>query len=166
MIVAAPAEEEETEYRIDSSPKSLVQQQLSVLKRYQLGIGPVPRCYRVRISVIVALVSLELFVTWAGLLALALYGLYAKVVWPWQDQRNFMVWNDRATAIYHRLLTTAVVSEQEDGLLTSLVSEQDDKEWGLVLDGLRPYSTYKEDMRDQASEIVNIDWKNRKGGKV
>jgi hypothetical protein len=165
MIVAAPAEEE-TEYRIDSSPKSLVQQQLSVLKRFQLGVGTVPRRYRMRISVLVALASLELLVTWAGMLALALYVFYAKVVWPWQDRRNFMAWNDRATVIYHRLLTTAVVSEQEDGLLTSSVSEQDDKEWGLVLDGLRPYSIYKEDMRDQASEIVNIDWKNRQGGKV
>ncbi len=165
MIVAAPAEEE-TEYRIDSSPKSLVQQQLSVLKRFQLGVGTVPRRYRMRISVLVALTSLELFVTWAGMLAFALYVFYAKVVWPWQDRRTFMVWNDRVTVIYHRLLTTAVVSEQEDGLLTSSVSEQDDEEWGLVLDGLRPYSTYKEDMRDQAREIVNIDWKDRKGGKV
>ncbi len=165
MIVVAPAEEE-TEYRIDSSPKSLVQQQLSVLKRFQLGIGTVPRCYRMRITVLVALTSLELFVTWAGLIALALYAFYAKVVWPWQDRRNFMAWDDRATVIYHRLLTTSLVSEQEDGPITSSVSEQDDKEWGLVLDGLRPYSTFKEDMRDQASKIVNIDWKNRKGGKV
>lgn len=132
---------------------------LRILKTYQLGIGPVPRPYphssalMLVVSVIVALT-----VPWVGVM-IAVFAVFDRVVyWPWRDRRRYRCFKKYADRLYSELLS---VHEFGEPTCRRFRLRQD-----MALDALGPFATHRADTWLLASQMVDLDWKNRDSGKV
>lgn len=144
---------------LDIEQERQIQAMLRILKGYQLGIGPVPRPYphssalMLVVSVIVALT-----VPWAAV-AIAIFTVFDRVVyWPWKDRRLYRRFREQADRLYYELLS---LCEFEAPTYRQFRLKQDS-----ILTELEPFATHQADTWLLASQMVDLDWKNRDSGKV
>lgn len=131
---------------------------LHILKAYQISADPMARRPRWEWIVYVCPAMVMFVKPWLGILLLAIYISLFRVVFPWHERRVVNRWLDRAGRLYLQMLTS--------GPLDQPTYRMYQREWGDVLCGLMPYSPVEHRMYSQAFLITELDWKNRKGGKV
>lgn len=131
---------------------------LHILKAYQISADPMARRPRWEWIVYVCPAMVMFVKPWLGILLLAIYISLFRVVFPWHERRIVKRWLDRAGRLYRQMLTSGPLDQP-----TYRVYQ---REWGDVLSGLIPYTPVEHRMYSQAFLITELDWKNRKGGKV
>ena len=131
---------------------------LHILKAYQISADPMARRPRWEWIVYVCPIILVFLRPWIGIFFLIVFFLAFRVVLPWHERRIVKRWLDRAGRLYRQMLTSGPLDQP-----TYRVYQ---REWGDVLCGLMPYSPVEHRMYSQAFRITELDWKNRKGGKV
>lgn len=131
---------------------------LHILKAYQISADPMARRPRWEWIVYVCPVILVFLRPWIGIFFLVSFFLAFRVVFPWHERRVVKRWLDRAGRLYQQMLTSGPLDET--GYRVYL------REWCDVLAGLIPYTPVEHRMYSQAFLITELDWKNRKGGKV
>ena len=131
---------------------------LHILKAYQISADPLARRPRWEWIVYVCPTILVFLRPWIGIFFLVVIFLTARVAFPWHERRTVNRWLDRAGRLYRQMLTSGPLDQP-----TYRVYQ---REWGDVLSGLIPYSPVEHRMYSQAFMITELDWKNRKGGKV
>lgn len=131
---------------------------LHILKAYKISADPLARRPRWEWIVYVCPTILVFLRPWIGIFFLVVIFLTARVAFPWHERRTVNRWLDRAGRLYRQMLTSGPLDQP-----TYRVYQ---REWGDVLSGLIPYSPVEHRMYSQAFMITELDWKNRKGGKV
>ncbi len=144
---------------LDIEQERQIQAMLRILKAYQLGIGPVPRPYpHSSVLMFVVSVIVALTVPWTGMMV-AVFTVFDRVVyWPWRDRRRYRYFKEHADRLYREMLSLRAFGDLE---YRRFRLRQD-----LVLDALEPFATHRVDTWLMASQVVDLDWRNRNSGKV
>ncbi len=135
-----------------------VQVLLHILKVYQWGADPLSRRPRWEWIVYVCSIILVFLRPWIGISFLVFFFLAFRVALPWHELRTVRRWLDRADRLYRQMLTSGPLDDTGYRVYRG--------EWCDVLSGLFPYCPDRYKMYGQAFLIAQLDWKNRKGGKV
>lgn len=131
---------------------------LHILKAYQISADPLARRPRWEWIVYVCPTILVFLRPWIGIFFLVFFFLAFRVVLPWHERRIVKRWLDRAGRLYREMLASGPLDETGYRVYRG--------EWCDVLAGLIPYTPDTHKMYGQAFLITELDWKNRKGGKV
>lgn len=144
---------------LDTEQERQIQTMLRVLKSYQLGIGPVPRPYPHSSAMMqVVSVIMALSAPWVAVMIIVFTVFERVVYWPWRDRRRYRYFNKCADRLYSELLS---LHEFGESTYRQFRLKQD-----LILTELEPFATHRVDTWLLASQMVDLDWKNRDSGNV